>query len=185
MEYIAVCSNDAIEPLSPVFVDPKPHANPQYAHIINVKTTKSETFLGIAISGVKKGDMSSVLASGLFKISDSAANRNLYNFGEHWITVKGSDTIVGSVVHTAPDVDEDGECKVYVVSIMPWANYLTIVTTSKVGDFSGIKRDFVSNCIAKIVQLKEVNDKTIKDVLKEHFDRLLEKVIASATFKWQ
>jgi hypothetical protein len=75
MEYLAVCSNEAIAPMSPVYVDETPNANPLYAHIVNVSSKASETFLGIAISGVRKGDMSSVLVSGLFKIPKTTANK--------------------------------------------------------------------------------------------------------------
>lgn len=182
-----MCSNDTIAPLSPVFADPTPHENPQYAHIVNVRTTPSDTFLGIAISGVKKGDMSSVLASGLFKISDSAANKRMYVFDKHWITVKEGDsnTIVGSVVHTSPDVDEDGECKVYVVSIMPWANYLTIVPTSKESEFDNIKEKFVADCLEEIQKSKQVTVDIIKTTLEGHFGNLLLQVMGKAEFKWQ
>jgi len=187
MEYLAVCSNEAIAPMSPVYVDETPHANPLYAHIVNVSSKASKTFLGIAISGVRKGDMSSVLVSGLFKIPNSTANKEMYTFDDpHWIKTNNDEkTIVGSVVHTIKDVDEDGEVNMHVVSIMPWANYLSIEPKSTAGEFSQIKADFADECIAEVQKSKQVTVEIIRNALENQFDALLATVLAKAQFKWK
>jgi hypothetical protein len=111
----------------------------------------------------------------------------MYTFDDpHWIKTNNDEkTIVGSVVHTIKDVDEDGEVDMHVVSIMPWANYLSIEPKSTAGDFSQIKADFADECIAEVQKSKQVTVEIIRNALENQFDALLAKVLENAQFKWK